>query len=234
MLRCRAALNARLRLGITGALRRFSTLPDHEILTMPALSPTMEVGTISKWQIGEGDFIESGSVIADVETDKAVVAFEAVDEVRNNLFLRIKTLLNNLVYTQGYLAKIIAAEGTADIAIGSPVAVKFQNGSQEYSTEPNEKQVIVEEKESISAFKDYVHDGTTPAPAESKTDSPAPEPTPAAATPVVETEGAPPKASGERIFASPLARSVAAEMGIDLAQIGTDILIRHRRTPAQS
>jgi len=165
------------------SVRRFSSLPDHEVLTMPALSPTMEVGTISKWQVAEGDFIESGSVIADVETDKAVVAFEAVDE--------------------GYLAKVLQAEGTADIAIGTPVAI------------------LVEDKENVAAFKDYMpEDSAAPAAAPaSEPAAPAPEPVAAApaATPAPASAVG---ASGERIFASPLARSVAAELGIELSQVG--------------
>eukprot|EP00471_Norrisiella_sphaerica_P005763 CAMPEP_0184478638 /NCGR_PEP_ID=MMETSP0113_2-20130426/609_1 /TAXON_ID=91329 /ORGANISM="Norrisiella sphaerica, Strain BC52" /LENGTH=425 /DNA_ID=CAMNT_0026856501 /DNA_START=233 /DNA_END=1510 /DNA_ORIENTATION=- len=145
----------------------------------------MEVGTISKWQVAEGDFIESGSVIADVETDKAVVAFEAVDE--------------------GYLAKILLPEGASEVAIGTPVAI------------------LVEDKEMVSAFKDYTPDGSAssapsaeaeaaPAPA---TESAAPPPKPATPAP-----SAPTSSDGSRIFASPLARSIAAEMGIDLAAIG--------------
>jgi len=61
-------------------LRLMSSLPDYTELPMPALSPTMEVGTIAKWQKNEGDEIAAGDVLADVETDKAVVAFESVEE----------------------------------------------------------------------------------------------------------------------------------------------------------
>jgi len=167
--------------------RFFSSLPDHEILTMPALSPTMEVGTISKWQVAEGDFIESGSVIADVETDKAVVAFEAVDE--------------------GYLAKILLPEGTADIAIGTPVAV------------------LVEGKDDVSAFKDYSAGGDSPAAAPAAEAEPAPAqapaPTPTPAPAASSSSSSSSSSSGARIAVSPLAKSIAAELGIDLALVGT-------------
>jgi len=74
---------------------------------MPALSPTMEVGTIAKWQKNEGDEIAAGDVLADVETDKAVVAFESVEE--------------------GFLAKILVEEGAPDIPVGAVVAIMVES-----------------------------------------------------------------------------------------------------------
>ncbi|GAB5368059.1 hypothetical protein AAMO2058_001285300 [Amorphochlora amoebiformis] len=100
LLRCNL-LNLRV------SVRLFSSLPDYTELPMPALSPTMEVGTVSKWQKAEGDVINAGDVLADVETDKAVVAFESVEE--------------------GYLAKILVEEGTSDIPVGTVVALMVES-----------------------------------------------------------------------------------------------------------
>lgn len=83
--------------------RLFGSLPDHDTLKMPALSPTMTEGTIVKWNKKEGDKVSPGDVMFEVETDKAVVGFEVQDEV--------------------YLAKILASEGTSKIPLGQPVAI---------------------------------------------------------------------------------------------------------------
>ena len=78
-----------------------------EIL-MPALSPTMEAGTLAKWLVKEGDSVQSGDVIAEIETDKATMEFEAVDE--------------------GVIAKIYVAEGTENVAVNSAIAVLLEEG----------------------------------------------------------------------------------------------------------
>ncbi|KDO22183.1 hypothetical protein SPRG_21178 [Saprolegnia parasitica CBS 223.65] len=93
----------------TVAARAFSSLPDHEVVGLPALSPTMEMGTISAWLKKEGDKISAGDVICQVETDKAVVDFEAQDD--------------------SYLAKILKPEGTADIKVGEPIFVTVDDAS---------------------------------------------------------------------------------------------------------
>ncbi|RWR13388.1 pyruvate dehydrogenase complex dihydrolipoamide acetyltransferase [Paenirhodobacter populi] len=140
-----------------------------EIL-MPALSPTMEEGTLSKWLKKEGDEVKSGDIIAEIETDKATMEFEAVDE--------------------GVLGKILIPEGTSGVKVNTPIAV------------------LVEEGESVDA---------TPAPkaeapkAEAAKEAPKAEAAPAAV--------AAPKADGKRIFASPLARRIAAEKGLDLTAV---------------
>ena len=72
-------------------------------ILMPALSPTMEEGTLAKWLKNEGDVIKSGDVIAEIETDKATMEVEAVDE--------------------GVLAKILVPEGAQDVAVNTPIAV---------------------------------------------------------------------------------------------------------------
>ncbi|KAI9909434.1 hypothetical protein PsorP6_015229 [Peronosclerospora sorghi] len=83
--------------------RVFSSLPDHEVVGLPALSPTMEVGTIAKWKKQEGDLISAGDVVCEVETDKAVVDYEATDE--------------------SYLAKILVPEGSGEVPVGKPIFV---------------------------------------------------------------------------------------------------------------
>ena len=153
-------------------------------LLMPALSPTMEEGTLAKWLVKEGDEISSGDVIAEIETDKATMEFEAVDE--------------------GVMGKILVAEGTEGVKVNDPIAI------------------LLEEGEDASAMDDMGADAgkadAAPAPAAApasdtapKADASAPAAAPAPAAPVA--------ASGERIFASPLARRIAAQKGLDLTAI---------------
>jgi len=140
-------------------------------ILMPALSPTMEEGTLAKWLVKEGDAVKSGQIIAEIETDKATMEFEAVDE--------------------GVMGKILIAEGTAGVKVNTPIAV------------------LVEEGESADA-----------APAKAAAPA-APAPVAATAAPVASAPAAAaaPKAAGARVFASPLARRIAADKGIDLAQV---------------
>ena len=145
-----------------------------EIL-MPALSPTMEEGTLAKWLVKEGDEVKSGDILAEIETDKATMEFEAVDE--------------------GKIGKILVDEGTAGVKVNTPIAV------------------LLEEGESADDI------GSAPAPApkaEAKAEAPKAEAPAAAATPA---PSAAKSSDGGRIFASPLARRIAAEKGIDLAAI---------------
>jgi len=147
-----------------------------EIL-MPALSPTMEEGTLAKWLVKEGDEVSSGDLLAEIETDKATMEFEAVDE--------------------GIIGKILVAEGSANVAVNTPIAVLLEDG---------------ESADDI---------GATAAPAAS---APAQEPAatttePASSASSAPAPSAPLAATGERIFASPLARRIAADKGLDLSQI---------------
>ena len=137
-----------------------------EIL-MPALSPTMEEGTLSKWLKREGDEIKSGDIIAEIETDKATMEFEAVDE--------------------GILGKILVPEGSAGVKVNTPIAVLVEEG-EEASAAPAPKAAAAPKAE-------------------------APAAAPVAAAPVA------PKADGTRVFASPLARRIAAEKGLDLSTL---------------
>ncbi|MCA0940644.1 pyruvate dehydrogenase complex dihydrolipoamide acetyltransferase [Yangia mangrovi] len=150
-----------------------------EIL-MPALSPTMEEGTLAKWLVKEGDTVSSGDIIAEIETDKATMEFEAVDE--------------------GTIGKILIEAGSEGVKVNTPIAV------------------LLEEGESAD-------DIDTSAPkAEAKAEAPkAEEAKAAAATPAAGSAtpapAAPAAADGTRIFASPLARRIAADKGLDLSQV---------------
>lgn len=139
-------------------------------ILMPALSPTMEEGTLAKWLVKEGDTVKSGDILAEIETDKATMEFEAVDE--------------------GIVGKILIAEGTAGVKVNTPIAV------------------LLEEGEDASAA-DAAPKADAP-----KEASPAKDDAPKAAAVT-----AAPKVAGARVFASPLARRIAAEKGIDLTKI---------------
>ncbi len=139
-----------------------------EIL-MPALSPTMEEGTLAKWLVSEGDTIQSGDLIAEIETDKATMEFEAVDE--------------------GIIGKLVIAEGSEGVPVNSVIAILLEDG---------------EELADIST-------AAAPAPKAARAKE--------EAAPVEATAPAAPVKSGDRVFASPLARRIAAQNGIDLATI---------------
>lgn len=91
-------------------LRMFSSYPEHELLQLPALSPTMESGVIARWNKKEGEFISAGDIIAEVETDKATVDYEATDDA--------------------YLAKIIYGEGSGDLKVGTVIGVTVEDESE--------------------------------------------------------------------------------------------------------
>ena len=145
-----------------------------EIL-MPALSPTMEEGTLAKWLVKEGDTVQSGDILCEIETDKATMEFEAVDE--------------------GTIGKILVADGSEGVAVNTAIAVLLEDG------------------ESAS---DIGATSTKQAEAPKAADAGKEEAPKAAA----DTPAAPaPKQDGSRVFASPLARRIAADKGLDLAQI---------------
>jgi len=151
-------------------------------LKMPALSPTMEEGTLAKWLVKEGDTVKSGDLLAEIETDKATMEFEAVDE--------------------GTIAQILVAEGTDNVKVGTVIAV------------------IAGEDEDAGSVKAAPAAAPVPA-AEPKAEAPAAAPAaPAPApTPAPAVAAAAPAASGDRIKASPLAKRLAAERGIDLSTV---------------
>ncbi|MBN9457320.1 MAG: pyruvate dehydrogenase complex dihydrolipoamide acetyltransferase [Bosea sp.] len=153
-------------------------------ILMPALSPTMEKGNLAKWLKKEGDTIKSGDIIAEIETDKATMEVEAVDE--------------------GVLAKIVVPEGTADVAVNEIIGVIAGEGEDAKSVSaPAAGAAPKAEAPKSEPAKAEAAPAAAPAPAK------APE-APAAA---------PAKADGNRAFASPLARRIAKEAGLDLAAI---------------
>jgi pyruvate dehydrogenase E2 component (dihydrolipoamide acetyltransferase) len=161
-------------------------------ILMPALSPTMEKGNLAKWLKKEGDTVKSGDVIAEIETDKATMEVEAVDE--------------------GILAKILIAEGTADVPVNQPIAVIASEGE-----DPNS---VTGAASGGPAPKAEAAPATAPAAAPKTETAPQPAATPApaaAAPPAAKPNGA--AGQGGRIFASPLAKRVAREAGLDLAAI---------------
>ncbi|MDF9302584.1 pyruvate dehydrogenase complex dihydrolipoamide acetyltransferase [Tritonibacter mobilis] len=152
-----------------------------EIL-MPALSPTMEEGTLAKWLVKEGDTVSSGDLIAEIETDKATMEFEAVDE--------------------GVVGKILIPEGSEGVKVNTPIAVLLEDG--ESADDIDTSAATSEAAPAADAAAEEA-----PAAAEKAA-------APAAATPA---PAAPAAADGSRIFASPLARRIAADKGLDLSAI---------------
>ncbi|MFL5315141.1 MAG: biotin/lipoyl-containing protein, partial [Microvirga sp.] len=159
-------------------------------ILMPALSPTMEKGNLAKWLKKEGDTVKSGDVIAEIETDKATMEVEAIDE--------------------GVLAKIVVPEGTADVPVNQLIALIAGEG---------------EDPRSVSA----AGGGGAPAPAKAEAPKPAP-PAAAPAQPPAAAQAAPAPAAappakpngggqGGRVVASPLARRIAKEAGLELSII---------------
>ena len=140
-------------------------------IKMPALSPTMEEGTLAKWLVKEGDTVKSGDLMAEIETDKATMEFEAVDE--------------------GVIGKILVAEGTDNVKVGTVIAVLNGEGEEAPAAAPAAKA----EPEAKAA----------PAPVAAPTAAPAPTATPAA--------------EGDRVKASPLARRIAEAKGVDLSAL---------------
>ena len=146
-----------------------------EIL-MPALSPTMEEGTLAKWLVKEGDTVSSGDLLAEIETDKATMEFEAVDE--------------------GIVGKILIAEGTEGVKVNVPIAVLLDDG---------------ESADDIAAAPTGGSGSSEPPKEAASSPEPAAQAAPAPA--------ASPRADGSRVFASPLARRIAADKGIDLSAL---------------
>ncbi len=152
---------------------------------MPALSPTMEEGTLAKWLVKIGDDVKAGDVIAEIETDKATMEVEAVDE--------------------GVILEILVPEGAEGVKINTPIA--RLGGDDDVQSPAAEKPA----KAAASAASPTEPKRTESKPPEPKSPDPKPEPKPAA---VVDGER-----DGGRVFASPLARRLAAQLGVDLATV---------------
>jgi pyruvate dehydrogenase E2 component (dihydrolipoamide acetyltransferase) len=154
-----------------------------EIL-MPALSPTMTEGNLAKWVVKEGDKIKSGQVIAEIETDKATMEVEAVDE--------------------GTIGKILVANGTEGVKVNQLIALLLEEG---------------EDKKVLDGYTPKAAVGGAAAPAAAAPAAAAPAASAPAATPAPVAAAAPVSASGGRVFASPLAKRVAAQEGVDLSYV---------------
>ena len=167
-------------------------------ILMPALSPTMTDGTLARWLVTEGDAVRSGDVIAEIETDKATMEVEALDD--------------------GVMAKLVVAEGSQNVAVNALIAV------------------LAEEGEDVTEAAKTADNAATNAPAAAQTPAEAPAEAPAAVeTPAAPATPASPPATtasapvsmpataapqkGNRVFASPLARRIAADAGLDIASV---------------
>jgi len=158
-------------------------------ILMPALSPTMEKGNLAKWLKKEGDKVKSGDVIAEIETDKATMEVEAVDE--------------------GTIAKILVPEGTQDVPVNDIIAVLAGDGEDVKAAGAGAGAAPAPKP--AEAPKPAAAAATAPAPAPAPAAAPAPAPQTAAAP--AKTNG------HARVFSSPLARRLAKEAGIDIARI---------------
>ncbi|MHA6722232.1 pyruvate dehydrogenase complex dihydrolipoamide acetyltransferase [Sphingomonas sp. RS2018] len=147
-------------------------------LKMPALSPTMEEGTLAKWLVKEGDVVKAGDLLAEIETDKATMEFEAVDE--------------------GTIAKILVAEGTDGVKVGTVIATIAAEGEDASAAEAPKAEAPKVEPAKAEALK-----------AEDAKPAEAPKAAAAAA----------PQATGDRVKASPLARRIASEKGVELSAL---------------
>jgi len=162
-------------------------------IKMPALSPTMEEGTLAKWLVKVGDKVSAGDIMAEIETDKATMEFEAVDE--------------------GTIADIAVPEGSEGVKVGTVIATLAEEGEDPKSVKP----ASASEGPAAAAPEPSPVQGRGLGAGESK---PAPEPAPAPSPSAGKPAPSSPPTGGEgRVIASPLAKRIAAEKGIDLASV---------------
>ncbi len=160
-------------------------------VTMPALSPTMEEGTLAKWLVKEGDKVSPGDVIAEIETDKATMEVEAVDE--------------------GTVAKIMVPAGTEGVKVNATIAVLTADGESAdagaIAADPKADAAVTVSQDEVKSEPATATPTTAQAPAQGSAEAPARGPAQYSA----------PK--GDRVFASPLARRIARELGLELAGV---------------
>ncbi|CAD7033257.1 pyruvate dehydrogenase complex dihydrolipoamide acetyltransferase [Pseudorhizobium halotolerans] len=161
-------------------------------ITMPALSPTMEEGNLAKWLVKEGDKVAPGDVIAEIETDKATMEVEAVDE--------------------GTVAKIVVPAGTEAVKVNALIAILAGEG-EDVKDAAAAGGASAEAPKPAAAPAEAKAEAPKAEAAKPQAEQPVADAAPAASTP------APKAASGERIFASPLARRLAREAGLDLSAV---------------
>jgi pyruvate dehydrogenase E2 component (dihydrolipoamide acetyltransferase) len=159
-------------------------------LKMPALSPTMEEGTLAKWLVKEGDDVKSGDILAEIETDKATMEFEAVDE--------------------GKIAKILVPEGSEGVKVGAPIAILAGEGEDASSAASAAPKADTAPPAAPAPA----------APKADATPKSAPPPQAPVETPAAPAQpAAAPRAEGDRVKASPLARRLAQAQNIDLSTL---------------
>ncbi|SEL37637.1 pyruvate dehydrogenase E2 component (dihydrolipoamide acetyltransferase) [Sphingomonas palmae] len=170
-------------------------------IKMPALSPTMEEGTLAKWLVKEGDTVRSGDIMAEIETDKATMEFEAVDE--------------------GTIAKIAVPEGTDGVKVGAVIALLAEDGEDAGSVSgESTPQPAAKESEAHPSPKDPNKTGSEARPApEDDRDHGKPADAQVAKDEPKPGTAAPAQNDGDRVKASPLARRIAADKGLDLSQL---------------
>ena len=155
-------------------------------LKMPALSPTMEEGTLAKWLVKEGDDVKSGDILAEIETDKATMEFEAVDE--------------------GKIARILVPEGTDGVKVGAPIAILAAEGEDVSAAAAPKADTAPAGPPKAAAPAPKADETPKSALAQTPVETPAAPPQPAAA----------PRVEGDRVKASPLAKRLAQAQGVDL------------------
>ncbi|MGB7040519.1 MAG: pyruvate dehydrogenase complex dihydrolipoamide acetyltransferase [Xanthobacteraceae bacterium] len=162
-------------------------------ILMPALSPTMEKGNLAKWLKKEGDAVKTGDVIAEIETDKATMEYEAVDD--------------------GTMAKIVVPEGTQDVAVNQLIAVMAQEGEDVKAT------AAAAGKGASPAAAPAPQTAAASAVQAKAPVAPPPPPAPVAVPKAAPASPATNGHAGDRIFSSPLARRLAKDAGIDIGRI---------------
>lgn len=176
------------------------TLPDHRRITMPKLSPTMEVGTIASWRKAEGDAIDENDVLAEIDTDKASMEYTYSDT--------------------GFLAKIVKPEGTSDVKVGELIGIYVEEEEdvaafKDYDPEAEDSDVVDKSKELADVAAEPADQGGEAA------SSPAKQASAEASVDADASNVSTSRSSGDggRIFATPAARKRAHEAGIPLAHI---------------
>jgi pyruvate dehydrogenase E2 component (dihydrolipoamide acetyltransferase) len=159
-------------------------------ILMPALSPTMEEGKLAKWLVKEGDTVKSGDILAEIETDKATMEFEAVDE--------------------GRIGKLLVPEGAEGVKVNAPIATLLDEGEV---AQPDIASAMQSIKSAVTSESRAVETKPIPKPA------PAPPSAPAEPAAAQQKPAAPVVHDGNRIFASPLARRIAQQKGVDIAAL---------------
>ena len=169
-------------------------------IKMPALSPTMETGTLATWNVSVGDNVRSGDVIAEIETDKATMEVEAVDE--------------------GVVASILIAAGSENVAVGTVIALLAEDGEDAASVAAAKTPASTPEPQTATTSEPQAAPTPEPKTAPAENSTPGAVSLPSAQTSVAQPSAVPaPTGSGGRIFASPLARRIAADRRVDLAAL---------------